>query len=161
MLSGPKRQQIRRRADEHGGQMRARSHCFLLCCVVTERLFPPRGHVDGAAAASAGFQAASPRTLIASAFRPPSYRSLGSSRAPSSSKRPRLRHRASRLCCGVSSFSAEVSGVGEPDTMSYTLWNRKQLERPQRWPGAAPSPCFRALSAPPELLSGALRGYAR
>lgn len=119
------------------------------------RFFLLRGQVEGAGAASAGFQSASFCTLIASAFCPPSYRSPRSSPAlfclpRFSSKHPRPKLRQNRYGCGVTCFSAEVSGFKtgfrEADTMSYTLWlwsNRKQLERSQRSRGAASSPCFR------------------
>lgn len=89
-----------------GGVVKGPSNRLLHRSVVSAgRRSPPRGQVEGAAAASAGFQRASFRTLIASAFCPPPYRSP---LTPPNARRFSARQKWRR--CGVARATAEVSG---------------------------------------------------
>lgn len=107
----------------------------------------PRGQVEGAAAASAGFQRASFRTLIASAFCPPSYRSPPPPLPPTPGAFPFARTGVSVASPAPPPRSVGPTRFREADIMSYTpprWWNRKQLARCQRSRGDLSSSCLGA-----------------
>lgn len=105
-----------------GGEMNGASkRLFHRSVVSAGRRSLPRGQVEGAAAASAGF---SFRALIASAFCPPSYRS------PPANANAR---RFSRCLCGVSRTAAEVSRSGALSGSRHYELHPAALEQKTAW----------------------------